>query len=68
MIRWPNPSSPDPNGDDPKLGPLVRPNAESCRLRSASEGKVAFLGSDDGGDSRPNLDGTEAATGPCLAM
>ena len=71
MIRWPDNSSPDPNGDDPKFELLVqnsRPNAESCKLRSASEGKAAFFGSDAGGDSRPNFDGTEAATGPCLAI
>ena len=68
MIRWLNPSSPEPNGEDPKFDALARPKAESCRLRMASEGKAVFFGNDDGGDSRPNFDGTEAATGPCLAM
>lgn len=71
IIRWPSPSSPEPKGDDPRFGALVqdsRPKAESCKLRSASEGIPAFFGDDEGGDSRPNLVGIDAATGPCLAM
>lgn len=39
-----------------------------CRSRSASDGNAVFFGNDEGGDSRPNLDGIDAATGPCLAM
>jgi hypothetical protein len=71
MILWPKPSSPDPRGEDPKSGPLERasrPYTELCKFRTASVGRVAFLGNDDGGDSRPNLEGTDAATAPCLAI
>ena len=68
MVRWPKLSSPDPRGDDPKFAILERPKAESCRFRRASVGKADFLGKEDGGDSRPNFEGTDAATGPCLAM
>lgn len=71
MILWPKPSSPDPNGDDPRSGPLVRvslPKAELCRLRTASVGMANFAGNELGGDSSPNFDGTDAATAPCLAI
>jgi len=71
ITRWPRPSSPDPRGDEPKVdGARPRdslPNAESCRVRRASEGKATFLGSEEGGESSPNFEGTDAATGPCRA-
>lgn len=71
MIRCPVYSSCGPEGDEPKFCVLMRlspPKAESCRLRKASDGSRDFFGSEDGGDSRPNFEGTDAATGPCRAM
>ena len=69
--RWPRPSSPDPRGDEPRVGGArprdSLPKAESWRVRRASEGRAAFFGSEEGGESRPNFDGTDAATGPCRA-
>jgi hypothetical protein len=45
------------------------PNAELCRFFKASEVLPSFAApSDPGGDSRPNLDGTEEAIGPFLAI
>ena len=72
IIRCPKPSSPDPSGDEPRSGPRAAreslPYTELCRFRTASVGRAAFFGKEDGGESRPNLEGTDAATGPCLAM
>lgn len=71
-IRGPNPSSPDPRGEESRSGPFVRgslpPKAESCRFWTASKCWAAFFGREECGDSRPNLLGTEAATGPCLQL
>ncbi len=71
IVRCPKPSSPDPRGDEPRSGSLIRaslPKAELCKFRTASVGMVVFAGNELGGDSRPNLEGTDAATAPCLAM
>ncbi len=61
--RWPRPSSPEPRGDEPRLGgarPRVSlPKAESWRFRRASEGRAVFFDSEEGGESRPNFEGTE---------
>ncbi len=71
IIRWPKPSSPDPGGDEPMSRPLVRdslPYAELCRFLTASVGRAVLTGNEFEGDSRPNLEGTDAATAPCLAI
>lgn len=56
-------------GDEPASTPSIplSPNAELCKSLSAVLPSCDLLGSDDGGDSTPNLDGTEAAKGPFRA-
>lgn len=62
---WPRVSS-LLTGGDLAISPRVSssPNAEACRdLRARDSGP----GSDIGGDSMPNFEGTDAAIGPCRA-
>jgi hypothetical protein len=61
-------SSPPEGGDEPArtLSRLPRPpNAEWCKSWSAVLPK-ALRGNDEGGDSKPNREGTDAAIGPPL--
>src|SRR6266536_2760146 len=45
------------------------PNAELYKFFNASDVLPSFAApTDPGGDSMPNLDGTDAAIGPCLAI
>ncbi len=56
-------------GEEPASTPSMplSPKAELCRSLSAVLPSCVLRGSDAGGDSTPNLEGTEAANGPLRA-
>jgi hypothetical protein len=57
------------DGTPLNLSLVSSPNAELCKLFSASDVLPSFAAPTEfGGDSRPNFDGTEEAIGPCLAI
>ena len=71
MKRWPNPSSPDPRGEDPRSSLRCRDSRPvmlgAWMFRIESRGMWFFASEEPGGDDsrRLNLDGSDAATWPC---
>jgi len=72
MTRVPKDSSPELRGEEPRSGGLERGDwvkGGDWMLRTESMGRAFLWGVEEGGEnSRPNFEGTEAATAPCLAM